>query len=289
MSFFTFTGGVLNGLLLGGLYAITALGFSMIFGFMGLMNVVHGELLVLGAYLCFFISRALGIDPFLATLIVAVVLFALGYLLQRSVFNPVMDRGVEPALLSAFGLSIIAQSLFLFFWTTNSRSINTSYSQTGVQLFGIHLQVMYLISFGLSLVLIAAVHLFMTRTYLGKSIRAATQDPDTAQVMGINVKRVYSFTYGLAAATAALGGTLIGLTFSFVPSSGLSWLLKGFVIVVLGGMGSIVGTLVGAVLLGVVEGVGGAVMGTGYRDLIGLVIILLVLVARPTGLFGRAR
>jgi branched-chain amino acid transport system permease protein len=200
-----------------------------------------------------------------------------------------MDRGVEPALLSAFGLSIIAQSLFLFFWTTNSRSINTSYSQTGVQLFGIHLQVMYLISFGLSLVLIAAVHLFMTRTYLGKSIRAATQDPDTAQVMGINVKRVYSFTYGLAAATAALGGTLIGLTFSFVPSSGLSWLLKGFVIVVLGGMGSIVGTLVGAVLLGVVEGVGGAVMGTGYRDLIGLVIILLVLVARPTGLFGRAR
>ncbi len=210
MSFFTFTGGVLNGLLLGGLYAITALGFSMIFGVMGLMNVVHGELLVLGAYLCFFISRALGIDPFLATLIVAVVLFALGYLLQRSVFNPVMDRGVEPALLSAFGLSIIAQSLFLFFWTTNSRSINTSYSQTGVQLFGIHLQVMYLISFGLSLVLIAAVHLFMTRTYLGKSIRAATQDPDTAQVMGINVKRVYSFTYGLAAATAALGGTLIG-------------------------------------------------------------------------------
>ena len=289
MSFFTFTGGVLNGLLLGGLYAITALGFSMIFGVMGLMNVVHGELLVLGAYLCFFISRALGIDPFLATLIVAVVLFALGYLLQRSVFNPVMDRGVEPALLSAFGLSIIAQSLFLFFWTTNSRSINTGYSQTGVQLFGIHLQVMYLISFGLSLVLIAAVHLFMTRTYLGKSIRAATQDPDTAQVMGINVKRVYSFTYGLAAATAALGGTLIGLTFSFVPSSGLSWLLKGFVIVVLGGMGSIVGTLVGAVLLGVVEGVGGAVMGTGYRDLIGLVIILLVLVARPTGLFGRAR
>jgi branched-chain amino acid transport system permease protein len=289
VSFFTFSGGVLNGLLLGGLYAITALGFSMIFGVMGLMNVVHGELLVLGAYLCFFISRALGIDPFLATLIVAVVLFAVGYLLQLSIFNPVMDRGVEPALLTAFGLSIIAQSLFLFFWTTNTRSINTAYSQVGLQLFGIHLPVMYLISFGLALVLIAGVHTFMTRTYLGKAIRAATQDPETAQVMGVDVKRVYAFTYGLAAATAALGGTLIGMTFSFVPSSGLSWLLKGFVIVVLGGMGSIVGTLAGALLLGGVEGVGGAIMGTGYRDLIGLVIILLVLVARPTGLFGRAK
>jgi branched-chain amino acid transport system permease protein len=289
VSFFTFSGGALNGLLLGGLYAITALGFSMIFGVMGLMNVVHGELLVLGAYLCFFISRALGIDPFIATLMVAVILFAVGYLLQLSIFNPVMERGVEPALLTAFGLSIIAQSLFLFFWTTNTRSINTTYSQVGLQLFGIHLPIMYLISFCFSLVLIAGVHLFMTRTYLGKAIRASTQDPETAQVMGVNVKRAYAFTYGIAAATAALGGTLIGMTFSFVPSSGLSWLLKGFVIVVLGGMGSIVGTLAGALLLGVVEGVGGAIMGTGYRDLIGLVIILLVLVARPTGLFGRAR
>lgn len=289
MSFFTLTGGILNGLLIGGLYAIVALGFSMIFGVMGLMNVVHGELLVLGAYLCFFISRALGIDPFLATLIVAVILFVVGYLLQVCIFNPVMDRGVEPALLTAFGLSIIAQSLFLFYWTTNTRSINTAYSQEGLAILGMQLPVMYLISFGLSLVLIAGVHFFMTRTFLGKSIRAATQDPSTAQVMGVNVKRTYAFTYGLAAAIAALGGTLIGMTFSFVPSSGLSWLLKGFVIVVLGGMGSIVGTLVGALLLGVVEGIGGAMMGTGYRDLIGLVIILLVLVARPTGLFGRAK
>lgn len=289
VSFFTLTGGVVNGLLLGGLYATTALGFSMIFGVMGLMNVVHGELLVLGAYLSFFITRSLGIDPLLATLIVAVILFSLGYVLQMFVFNPVMDRGVEPALLTAFGLSIIAQSLFLFYWTTNTRSINASYSQKGLELFGIHMPVMYLVSFGLALVLIAGVHVFMTRTFLGKSIRAATQDPATAQVMGVNVKRTYAFTYGLAAAIAALGGTLIGMTFSFVPSSGLSWLLKGFVIVILGGMGSIVGTLAGALLLGVVEGVGGAVMGTGYRDLIGLMIILIVLVARPTGLFGRIK
>ena len=289
MSFFTLSAGALNGLLLGGLYAVCALGFSLIFGVMGLMNVVHGELLVLGAYLCFFISRALGVDPFIATIAVAAILFAVGWLLQWFVFNPVMQRGIEPALLSAFGLSIIAQSLFLFYWTTNTRSINARYSQTGVQVFNIHLPVMYLISFGLALVLAAGAHLFMTRTYFGKATRAATQDPETAQVMGINVKRVYAFTYALAAAIAALGGTLIGMTFSFVPSSGLTWMLKGFVIVVLGGMGNIAGTLAGALLLGAVEGVGGAILGTGYHDLIGLVIILLVLVARPTGLLGRAR
>lgn len=289
MSFFTLSAGAVNGLLLGGLYAICALGFSLIFGVMGLMNVVHGELLILGAYLCLFVGSALGIDPFLATVVVAVVLFALGYALQLSIFNPVMERGVEPALLTAFGLSIIAQSLFLVFWTTNTRSINTAYSQMGVKILNIHLPVMYLISFGLALVLICGVHLFMTRTFLGKAIRAATQDPLTAQVMGVNVKRVYAFTYALAAAFAALGGTLIGMTFSFVPSSGLSWLLKGFVIVVLGGMGNIVGTLAGSLLLGLVEGVGGAVMGTGYRDLIGLLIVLVVLTARPNGLLGRAR
>jgi branched-chain amino acid transport system permease protein len=289
VTFFTLSAGALNGFLLGGLYAIAVLGLSMVFGVMRLVNVAHGEFLVLGAYLCLFTSTALGTDPFLATLVAAAVLFFVGYLLQLFVFNPVMERGVEPALLTAFGLSIIAQSLFLFYWTTNTRSINTSYAQKGLEIAGTHVPVMYLISFSLSLVLITGIHLFMTRTYLGKAIRAATQDPGTALVMGVNVRKVYALTFAIAAALAALGGTLIGMTFSFVPTSGLSWLLKGFVIVVLGGMGSIVGTLAGAFLLGTAEGIGAAILGTGYRDMIGLVIFLIVLVAKPTGLFGRSR
>ena len=278
----------MNGFILGGLYAITALGLSMVFGVMRLVNVVHGELLVLGAYLSLFISTGLGVDPFLATLMVAGALFGIGYLLQLWMFNPLMDRGMEPPLLSAFGLSIIAQSLFLVYWTTNTRTINTSYSQQGFRLGGMNVPVIYLIAFGMSLVLIGGIHLFMTRTYPGKAIRAATQDPETARVMGINVKWVYALTYAIGAATTALGGTLIGMTFSFVPASGLPWLLKGFVIVVLGGMGSVVGTLAGGILLGTAEGVGAAIVGTGYRDMIGLIIFLVVLVVRPTGLFGRA-
>ncbi|MBW1801847.1 MAG: branched-chain amino acid ABC transporter permease [Deltaproteobacteria bacterium] len=189
--------------------------------------------------------------------------------------------------MTAFGLSIIAQSLFIIFWSVDTRTINTSYSEKGLEMAGMNAPLMYLVAFGLSIILITGVHIFMTRTYKGKAIRAATQDPETAQVMGINVKSIYALTYAIGASTAALGGTLIGMTFSFLPASGLAWLLKGVVVVVLGGMGSILGTLAGGLILGAAEGIGAAVVGTGYRDLIGLIIFLVILIFRPRGLFGR--
>ncbi len=288
MTFFTLSAGAYNGLFLGGLYAITALGLSMVFGVMRLVNVVHGELLVLGAYFSFFISRGLGLDPLLTTVIVAPILFLIGYSIQLIVLNPVMNKGMEPPLLTAFGLSIIAHSLFIIFWSVDTRTINTSYSERGIEMLGMNVPLMYLIAFGLSIVLITGVHIFMTHTYPGKAIRAATQDPETAQVMGINVKSVYALTYAIGASTAALGGTLIGMTFSFLPAGGMAWLLKGVVVVVLGGMGSILGTLAGGLILGTAEGIGAAIVGTGYRDMIGLLIFLIILIFRPRGLFGRS-
>jgi len=284
----TLIAGAINGLLLGGLYGIAALGLSMVFGVMRLVNVAHGELLVLAAYLNFFISRSLGIDPFLATLLVAPLLFLIGYALQGWVFNPVMQGGLEPPLLTAFGLSIIAQNLFIAVWKVNTRTITTGYTESGLKLLGVNVPLMYAVAFGMSLLLILGMHLFMSRTYAGKAIRAATQDPQTAQAMGVDVKRIYALTYAVGACTAAMGGTLIGMTFSFIPASGLPWLLKGFVVVVLGGMGSIGGTLAGGLLLGTAEGFGAAIVGTGYRDMIGYLIFLAVLVLRPRGLFGRA-
>jgi branched-chain amino acid transport system permease protein len=260
----------------------------MVFGVMRLVNVVHGELLVLGAYFSFFISRGLGLDPLLTTVIVAPILFLIGYSIQLIVLNPVMGKGMEPPLLTAFGLSIIAHSLFIIFWSVDTRTINTSYSERGIEMAGMNVPLMYLIAFGLSIVLITGVHIFMTHTYPGKAIRAATQDPETAQVMGINVKSVYALTYAIGASTAALGGTLIGMTFSFLPAGGMAWLLKGVVVVVLGGMGSILGTLAGGLILGTAEGIGAAIVGTGYRDMIGLLIFLVILVFRPRGLFGRS-
>lgn len=288
MTFFTLSAGAVNGLLLGGMYAITALGLSMVFGVMRLVNVTHGELLILSAYLNFFISRSFGIDPFLSALLTLPVLFVVGYVLQRGVLNPVMDKGMEPALLMAFGLSIIIQNVLIILWGGDTRAITTAYSENGLQLAGVNVPLLYVIALLLSLVVIGGMQIFVNRTYLGKAIRAATQDPQTAGVLGINVKHINALTYAIGASTAALGGLLIGITFSFIPSSGFPWLLKAFVVVVLGGMGSIPGTLAGGLILGTAEGVGSAIFGTGFRDMIGYLIFLLVLLVRPRGLFGKA-
>lgn len=287
MNVSTLLAGVISGLLLGGLYAIAALGLSLVFGVMRLVNIVHGEFLLLAAYLNFSIASALGLDPLLAVLLIAPVMFLIGYVIQRWVLNPLMHRGGEPPLLAAFGLSIIAQNVMLLIWGADARTLTTSYSNLGVSLFGVRVPLMYLIAFVLAIILIAAVQLFISHSYLGKAIRAATQDPSTAQVMGINPRTIYTFTYGIGAAIATLGGTLIGLIFSFTPTSGLTWLLKGFVVVVMGGMGSIVGILAAGGILGIAEGIGGAIVGTGYRDMIGFLIFLIVLVFWPRGLFGK--
>jgi len=213
-------------------------------------------------------------------------LFVLGYVMQRVLINPLMSAGLEPSLLTAFGLSIIAQNLFVEIWGGNTKSLNNNFSEMNVNLLGIDVPLLYIISFFIGIVVTVGIHLFITRTYTGRAIRAAAQDAATAMVMGINVNRIYAITAAIGAATAALGGTLIGMTFSFTPTTGFPWLLKGFVVVVLGGMGNIIGTLAGGLLLGLSEGIGAAFVGTGYRDMVGFVIFLLVLMFRPTGLFG---
>jgi branched-chain amino acid transport system permease protein len=278
--------GTINGFFLGGLYVIAALGLGLIFGVMRLVNVAHGDLLILGAYLTITLAGWLRIDPLLAALLAAPLMFLVGYPLQSQVFHPLMGRGAEPPLLAAFGVAIIAQNLFLLIWGADTRALQTSYSTQGVSLLGVNVPLIYLIAFAIALALVAATEWLITRTRIGRAIRAAAQDPATAAVMGIDPRQIYALTYGIGAATAALGGGLIALTFSVTPSAGLGWLLKGFVVVVLGGMGSLRGALAAGLLLGVAEGLGGAIFGTGYRDMIGYLIFVLVLLLRPNGLFS---
>ena len=279
--------GAINGLLLGGLYVVVALGLSMVFGVMRLINVTHGELLIIAAYLNFEVSNELGTDPIFSTILIIPILFIIGYSVQLLILNPVMSRGMEPPLLMAFGLSIIAQNAMILRWGGDPRSLSADYSTEGLSLFGVNVPFMYFAAFILSFVVIGATHLYINRTYLGKAIRAATQDAQTARVMGVNVRQIYAITYGISACLAGLGGLMIGLTFSFSPAGGFPWLLKSFVVVVLGGMGSIVGTLAGGLLLGFAEGGAAPIVGSGYRDMVGYVIFLAVLLLRPRGLFGR--
>jgi branched-chain amino acid transport system permease protein len=280
---------LITGVLLGGIFAITALGLSLVFGVMRLVNIVHGELIVLGAYLSLELTRHAGLDPLLTILIVAPVLFAFAAPLHRVLLEPLMAKGPEPALLTTFALSVIGQNLFILIWSGDTQSLQASYATASLSLGSVRIPAMYLISFAIALLLCGGVHLMLQRTGLGREIRASSEDSATAAGLGVNVTRVRLFVYGIAAACAAIGGVLVGLTFDFTPTTGLTYLLTGFAVVVLGGLGSVKGTLLGAILLGVVESVGASFFGDGYRDLIGFVAFLIVLSLRPQGLFGRVQ
>jgi branched-chain amino acid transport system permease protein len=278
---------LVTGALLGGIFAITALGLSLVFGVMRLVNIVHGELIVLGAYLSLELTRRAGLDPLLTILIVAPLLFVFAAPVHRFLLEPLMAKGPEPALLTTFALSVIGQNLFIQIWSGDTQSLQASYATASFSLGSQRVPTIYLISFAIALLLSAAVHLMLQRTGLGREIRASSEDSVAAAGLGVNVTRVRVFVYGLAAACAAVGGVLVGLTFDFTPTTGLTYLLTGFAVVVLGGLGSVQGTLLGAILLGVTESVGAAFIGDGYRDLIGFVAFLVVLSVRPQGLFGR--
>lgn len=284
-----FATALVTGLLLGGLFAVTALGLSLVFGVMRLINLVHGELVVLGAYLAYELSAHASFDPLVSLLVVVPATLVLGYPVQRLLLTPVMRKGAEPALLTTFGLSVILQNLFLLIFSGDTRSLNASYSTSSLKVVGLQVPTMYLISFAFAVVMCGGAHLILRRTAAGRAVRASAEDSEAAEVMGIDIRRVYAAIYAIAAGCAAVGGVLVGLTFSFDPSAGTTYLLTGFAVVVLGGLGNIKGTFYGGLLLGLTESIGAAFFGDGYRDFIGFVAFLLILSIRPQGLFGRAR
>ena len=280
---------VLTGLGIGGLFAVIALGLSLVFGVMRLMNLVHGELIVLGAYIVYYLGTSAGLDPLVATLIAAPAVALLAYPLQHYGLSPVMSRGAEAPLLITFGVSVILQNLFIVGFSADVRSLNAPYAGANFNVLGVTMPVIYVICLAVAIVLLGGTHLLLTRTGFGRRLRASSEDAVAAGVMGVNVRRVYSMTFAFAAATAALGGTLIGLTFSFAPTTGTAYLVTGFAVVVLGGVGSVKGTLLGGLMLGVIESIGATFVGDGWRVFIGCVLVLIVLSVRPQGLFGSAR
>ncbi|MFE2427804.1 branched-chain amino acid ABC transporter permease [Streptomyces sp. NPDC059373] len=278
---------LISGVLLGGLFAVTALGLSLVFGVMRLVNIVHGELIMLGAYLSFELAAHGGLDPLVSIVIVAPLVFLIAAPVHRLLLQPLMTKSPEPAMLTTFALSVIAQNLFVLIWSGDTRSLKASYATSSLEFLGVRVPGVYVISFVIGVVLCGAVHLMVQRTGVGREIRASAEDPAAAAALGVDVRRIHVFVYGLAAACAAVGGVLVGTTFDFTPTSGLSYLLTGFVVVVLGGLGSVKGAFLGAITLGVIESVGAAFFGDGYRDFIGFVAFLIVLSLRPQGFFGR--
>jgi branched-chain amino acid transport system permease protein len=276
-----------TGALLGGLFALTALGLSLVVGVMRLVNLVHGELALIGAYLSYFLFSTFGLDPLLGLPLVAVLAGLLAVPVQRFLLQPLSRHGQEAPLLTTFALSVIAQNVIILLFDGNTRSVDRSYTRSVLHLGGVTIPTIYLVSFVISAVICALVHVLITRTAFGRRLRAASEDPVAASVVGVRVGGLHTLTYALSAAVAAVGGGLLGMCFSFTPTSGIEYLLTGFTVVVLGGLGSVKGTFVAGIALGLVESWGAIVAGDGYRLFVGLLLLLVVLTVRPQGLFGR--
>jgi len=282
-------GDLINGLLSGALYALVALGLSLVFGVMRLVNLAHGEVMILGAYMASVVIALTGIDPLLSLVVVVPVILVFGYVLQRLLFTELLARGLEPPVVAAFGVSLLISASLAQIFGGTPRSLDAEYGRAGVELFGTNVRWSAVITFGIAVVLIVGTHLAVTRTQWGAALRAASSDPMTAATMGINVKHVYAITFGLAAGFAAVAGVLVGVGFSFSPTSGTGYVLIGFAVVVLGGTGSVLGALWGGLALGLIQSIGSAVLGGEYRELVVYAAFVIILVLGPFAAAARRR
>lgn len=278
------------GLLVGALYGLVALGLSLIFGVTKFLNVAHGELLMIGGYASFWIFSLLGWDPFLSIPITLLILFAVGAVIYILVFSRTAklpeEAKIKNTLLVAFGLSVILQNLALRFWTADERGITTDYAGMAFTAFGIRFPLVRVASLIVAVIFLFALQLFLRKTYTGKAIRATVQNWQAASLMGIDVQKVYILSFALGTALAGAAGTLVTVNYAIHPAMGLGWTLKAMIVMVLGGLGNIPGTLIGGLLLGVTESSTSFFINSNYREVAGLVLFLLVLIFRPQGLFG---
>jgi branched-chain amino acid transport system permease protein len=282
---------LLLGLLIGGLYGLAAAGLSLVFGVLKVLNVAHGELIMLGGYAAFWIVTLTSIDPFASLLLVVPLSLLLGAGLYWALFGFVVradeETRVKNSLLIGFGLALMLHALAVRLWTADERSIVTPYGGAVLSVGGLSIPVVRLVSLVLAFGLIAALHLLLARWRWGKAIRATADDWQAALLAGIDVRRAYLLAFAIGTGLAGAAGTLVSIGYSVSPSIGLEWTLKALVVVILAGLGSMLGTFAAGLFLGVAEAASATVFGGPYREVVGLVIFVVVLVVRPRGLFGR--
>jgi branched-chain amino acid transport system permease protein len=288
---------LVNGILAGGILAVVALGFSLVWGIMNIINLAHGAFVMLGAYVTWQLFTSFHLDPFLSLPISFVVLFALGYLIQRYLINWVARAPVLTTFLLTFGLSLLIVNVALLVWTGDTRGVTTTYSGTNFTLLGVTVPWAKLYTLLAALLITGVLYLWLQRSKMGRAIRATSMDIGAAQLAGVRVAQIYAIVYGLGAGLAGVAGTLVSLSYSLNPTMGQPFLIKAFVVCVLGGLGSVEGALVGGIVYGIVEAFAAQmdftigtqhISGTGLQDAVALVVLLIVLIVRPTGIMGRA-
>nr|WP_299284489.1 branched-chain amino acid ABC transporter permease [uncultured Tateyamaria sp.] len=278
---------IVQGVLLGGLYALFAAGLSLIFGVMRLVNIAHGDLIILAAYLGLSTTVMLGVHPFVALLVVMPAMAGIGYVLQRGLLNQTLGTDILPPLLVTFGLSVILQNALLEGYTADPQKLSAGSIETAsLSVGGLSLGVLPLLTFAMAVAVIAGLQWIFYATALGRQFRAVSDNQDIAQLMGLNKAHVFGLAMALALAVTAIAGIMLGVRTSFDPSIGGGRLIFGFEAVIIGGLGNIWGTLAGGVILGVAQTIG-AKIDPGWQVLAGHIAFLVVLAIRPNGLFPR--
>jgi branched-chain amino acid transport system permease protein len=277
---------LLNGIFLGAIYVNIAVGFSLAWGVMDVINVTHGTMIVIGSFITFILFKTIGLDPFLSLPISMAILFFLGYFVQKYLLNFVVKVGVFLSLALTFGLDLVLINTVLLIFTGDYRSVTPSYSGSFFQLEKMVIPYVRLAILLISFLLTACLQLFMTKTRIGNAIRATAQNREAATIVGVNVSKIYSITLAISAALAGACGSLISTIQSFTPFEGGFFIMKAFIICVLGGLGNIWGAIVGGLILGIVETMGARLLGTGFQEAISAIIMILVLIFLPKGIVG---
>jgi branched-chain amino acid transport system permease protein len=278
---------VVNGLLLGGIYAAVGVGFSLTWGVLNIINIAHGAMVMLGAYITFLLFSQLGLDPFLSIPASMLLLFLLGYVLQRFLINRVIPHGVFMTLVLTFGLSLFLIDMALLFFSGDYRSVTPSYAGSGLSLGGVIVPYQRLGAFLISILIVGLLNVYLGRSKTGRAIRATALNRQAAQLVGVDIARIYAVTFGIGAALAGAAGSLLAVTITITPYMGNVFIGKAFVIATLGGLGTVQGALIGGLVLGLAESLGAALIGPSYQQAIGFGILLLVLILRPEGIMGK--
>lgn len=279
----------LNGVVLGCIYALTALGLSLVFGILEVANFAHGELYMLGAFMALFATKLVGAPFFIALLISMSIMAVFGTLTERVVFRPIVGKPMINSMLLSFGLSTALANLALFFFKADPRKIDSGLADIRFRFLGLYVTAERLSVLVLSIVLVALLAWFIQYTKTGKAMRAISQDRVAAQLAGINVRRIYSVTFAISGALAAAAGTMVGAIFFVSPEMGFAVVLKSFVVIILGGFGSIRGVILAAIIIGLAESLGGGYISYAYKDAYPFLLLVLLFMLRPQGLIGGRR
>jgi branched-chain amino acid transport system permease protein len=276
---------VVSGLLMGGVYALIGVGLNIIFGVMKIINFAHGALMMLGMYATYFLFTYLRIDPYLSILITTPLIFVIGLIIQRVLIRKIMGAPEQNQLLATLGIMLFLENLALFLWGPDYRTVKVDYIGAMIAFLGLRISLLKLIAFLGGLLMASALYVFLKNTYMGKAIRASSEEQEGASVVGISVNKINLISFGIGTACVGAAGALITPFFYVSPDVGRLFLLRSFMIVVMGGMGTFIGPIVGGFLLGLAEAVGAIVLPGSLGQLVPFSLFIIVLLFRPSGLF----